>query len=292
MTEASNSKANDRRGVIISVGVHAFILLLLYFLIAWRPPDPPIPQYGILINFGLSDQGSGDTQPETQPNTIDPVSEPEEAPTETAEETAETTEPVEDITEEAPAEEVVEEVTTTEDIDSPDVQPEEPQEETVPDKAEEPQPKPEQEKLKENTDDKKSTPSEGDSQEESKTPSQGDDKDKEGDKGDDQGSIDSRALYGNQGGGQGAALDLAGWNWDFEPQPDDQSNEEGRIVFEIKVDDQGYVLSIRTVEKTVSNAVERVYRRAVEEVTFSPTSDNAIPAPTSTGRITFIIKSR
>ena len=120
--------------------------------------------------------------------------------------------------------------------------------------------------------------------------SHGDDSDQTGDKGDETGEIDARALYGTPGGGGGASLDLAGWIWDYVPQPEDTSNEFGRIVFEIKVDDHGEVIGVRTLEKTVSPRVEQIYREEVESLTFSPTSLNTVPAPVSTGKITFIIK--
>jgi hypothetical protein len=63
---------------------------------------------------------------------------------------------------------------------------------------------------------------------------------------------------------------LSGWRWDFEPNPPDTSNENGKIVFEIKIDDRGEIISVRTLEKTVSPEVERIYRQEVESLTFSP----------------------
>ena len=120
---------------------------------------------------------------------------------------------------------------------------------------------------------------------------QGDKPGETGDQGNPEGKVDARSLYGNPGGG-GPALDMSGWNWDHLPKPADVSNEEGRIVFEIKIDDEGEIISIRTIEKSVSDPLVRIYRSEVEKLTFSPTSDNARPAQTSTGRITFIIKSR
>ena len=84
---------------------------------------------------------------------------------------------------------------------------------------------------------------------------------------------------------------MSGWMWDFIPKPNDQSDENGRIVFSITIDDNGEILSIRTVEKTVTPAVERIYKAEVEKLTFSTTSDNTRPAATSTGTITFVIKT-
>ena len=121
--------------------------------------------------------------------------------------------------------------------------------------------------------------------------SHGDNIDKEGDKGDPEGEIEAKALYGNKGGG-GGSLDMAGWEWDSPPNVNDQSNENGRIVFEIEVDDEGELISVRTIEKTVSIAVEKIYKQEVEKLTFSRTSQHAVAAPTSSGKITFIIRLR
>lgn len=99
-------------------------------------------------------------------------------------------------------------------------------------------------------------------------------------------------LYGNPGRGGGSSLDMAGWMWDFKPEPEDTSSETGRLVFEIKVNEEGEILSVRRLESTVSSTVEKIYRQEVEQLTFSKTSDNALVAPISTGRITFVIRSR
>jgi hypothetical protein len=123
--------------------------------------------------------------------------------------------------------------------------------------------------------------------------SQGEKENKAGDVGNPYENVESRALYGKQGGSAGGpSLDLAGWRWDYEPNPNDNYEENGRVVFEIRVNDNGEVIGVRTLEKTVSPTVEQLYRREVEKLTFSPTSDNTIPAPISTGKITFIIQSK
>src|SRR5690606_34045857 len=102
----------------------------------------------------------------------------------------------------------------------------------------------------------------------------------------------ARALYGTQGGGGGGpALEIAGWTWDQAPNKKDNSAENGRIVFEFKIDDQGYVVSTRTIESTVSPAVVQFYKDQLQSVTFSQTNSSA-PPPMTTGKVTFVIKSR
>ena len=56
--ERQKEKKNKRIALFTSLGIHAAILLLFFFLVAWRAPNPPLPEYGIELNFGLDDQGS------------------------------------------------------------------------------------------------------------------------------------------------------------------------------------------------------------------------------------------
>ncbi len=292
-TRLKQEEKNKKVGLIISGAFHLLLLLAFLFVIAWKEPDPPIPEYGIELNFGTSDVGTGNVQPETDP--LDSPEEeeaaPEELPEEVIEEAIEETETIE----ETPVEETAEQPQTTDNTQaSPDVvdktkkeekQPVEEvkQEESQQPEVEEKQPEKQPEAGAKGKDGENDTP---------QNSNQGDNIDKEGDKGDEQGSLDSRALYGQQGGGGGSSLEMTGWVWDFKPQPKDNSNENGRIVFEIKIDDQGEIISVRTLERSVSPAIEKIYRAEVESLTFSKTSDNSLAAPISTGKITFVIKSK
>lgn len=112
-----------------------------------------------------------------------------------------------------------------------------------------------------------------------------------GDKGNPEGKVDAKSLYGAPGGtGSGVSLNISGWGLGSRPQVDDDSDETGKIVFQIKVDDRGDILSVRTMETTVSAAVVEVYKRAVQRVRLVPKS--SVTPPVSTGTITFIIKSK
>lgn len=275
---AVEENKNKKIGLIVSVGAHLLLLLLFFFMLAWKEPDPPLPEYGIELNFGMDNTGSGETQ-RPQPTRVveeQPEEEVAEPEPEEVEEVKETPQPV--------IEEVVEEL----EVEEPptEVQPEESPVEVK--KVEEPQPQaiaePKEEvKPKEVTE----TP-----KEKAVAANQGDNVDKPGDKGKEEGEIDARAIYGAKGAEKGASLQMTGWNWDFIPRPDDKSAEDGRIVFQVTIDDEGYVIRVTTLEKTVSPAVERIYREEVEKLTFSRTADNLRPAPTSTGKISFVIKSR
>ena len=306
---ASKEKKYDRLGLIASISIHAALLLLFIFLLAWQAPDPPIPQYGIVVNIGTDNPGSGRVQPRRRPVETRKVREKEpEEPKPQKQEPVE--EPVKETPEEVrqkPVEQPPEESAekpVTQPEPSPVVEKKEkkttPQKKVQP-KKQTPEKKPEPPKKTQPT---RKTPEkkpvdnnppkvdgQGKSDKEPAKSNQGDRPGKTGDQGKPSGTVDSKALYGSQGGGSGSRLDLAGWNWDELPRPDDRSQESGRIVFEIKVDDQGEIIAVRTIEKTVSPAVEKIYRNEVENLTFHKTAGNTRPAPVSTGRITFIIKA-
>lgn len=289
-----NQKNKDKQiGWLVSFSVHALILVLFFFIMAWQAPDPPLPEYGIELNFGLEQAGSGFEQPTVTPTppTIEDEGEPEEQIEEVQEQIIE-----------EPQESVPEEETAAEEL--PDSRQEDSPVETQP--TEEPTPA---DPVKKEIDEEGQPGSEPVKQETVVEPkvakkvanpktlypgasSQGSKEKEAGDAGDPEGSVDSRALLGKSGGGGGPSLDLAGWRWDNTPNPNDNSKENGRIVFIIKVDDNGEVFSVITRERTVSATVEQLYRREVEKLTFSPISGNTIIAPISTGKITFIIRSK
>jgi periplasmic protein TonB len=284
---------DKRIGWLVSISVHALIILLFFFILAWQAPDPPLPEYGIELNLGIEEDGSGFEQPTATPTV--PVEEEQGEPEQQVEEI---TEEIIEEPEEAEVNEVptVEELPDSQQEDSPvEAKPAEVKETPLPvEKEVEEKPVPVTKPVEE--------PKEEPKPEEKKvdanalypgSSSQGKSDNKAGDAGSKEGTVDSRALYGKSGGGGGGpSLDLAGWRWDSEPKPNDNSKENGRIVFEIKVDDSGVVIGVRTLEKTVSPTVEQLYRREVEKLTFSPLSGNTIPAPISTGKITFIISSQ
>lgn len=106
-------------------------------------------------------------------------------------------------------------------------------------------------------------------------------------------AIDERGLYTiNQDKQAGALLELVGWIWDNVPQPQDHTSETGKLVFEIRVDDLGEVIAVKTIEKTVSPLVEQIYQEALAKLSFSKTTENAAYAPISTGKVTFIIQAK
>lgn len=292
MIENPQEKKNKQIALVTTVGVHVLLFLLFLFVIAWRAPDPPLPEYGIELNFGTDDVGTGTIQPEDPAGSQQPSEDEVE----------------ESNTDQQESQEQVQEETTQEESTPVQEQAVTPQESTVAVKEKKTETKPvekpkEQEKKEvvktetkpvettqktqtQTTAEKTTTDNK-----EGKPVSHGDDANKTGDKGDPKGELDNKALYGKQGGGNnGAGLDLAGWNWDYIPNPNVPNNETGRVVFEIKVDDSGEIISIRTIERSVSLEAENICRKEVEKLTFSKTGTN-VPA-ISTGRITFVIRSK
>lgn len=108
-------------------------------------------------------------------------------------------------------------------------------------------------------------------------------------------TIDQRGIYKPQNNvahnddSDNVKLNLQGWIWDSSPTIIDDSKEIGKIVFEITVDEVGEIIKIKTLESTVSNSVEQIYRNAVSKLTFSQTTAQPIDGITK-GTITFILK--
>jgi len=303
MSESEQEKKNKRVAMISTAGITVLILLIMFLVVAWRAPDPPLPEFGIELNFGMDDSGSGDVQPRQ------PAGQPEAIPEEIVEETSEESEPepaeeVAEIEEAAPQEPEPAQEQIVSKVESPVAVKEEPKKEVKP--VEKPVEKPAEKKTETKPEPVKETPKptpkavytpgaekkDASANKQGEAGSQGDDVNKAGDKGSPEGTVDAKALYGKSGGGEGgSSLDLAGWQWDSRPAPSIPQNELGGIVkFEIKVDDRGEILSIRTLERSVSPETEQICRKAVEKLTFSKTGAN-VP-PISTGTITFVIRSR
>lgn len=257
---------NKRIGWLTSIGVQLVMLVLFYFIVAWKEPFPPIPEYGIELGFTTSAGAPAASSPSEQaPETEEvPEEQVEEASNENTEETVETES--ENISEQPIPESKVESPVKVEESQTKETKTPE---------------------VKKEVDNRAvMQPSETKSDETSENPSEGKEEEKE---------LDQRAIYGskgtNTGDNEGANLALSGWIWDFKPKPDDTSDQSGKIVYKITVDQDGYLVKIETVTSTVSPTVERKYRQAVEKLTFSKTADYKT-APVSTGTITFIIKSK
>jgi len=288
--EAVNEKKNKRIAAATTIGLHALLFVFFFFAVGWRAPDPPYGSMeGFVINLGFDDQGSGDIQPIVPIGSEQAETQPEETPAETTQQEEKATE-----TEQKPVEE---QLTSNDEtaVAIKDVKKEEKKEEK-PVKAEE--------NPKDKTDQKGATKEaekplvvykpDANKKTDGKTGQpggEGDDVNKKGDKGQPDGQLGPGAYKGKAGGGGGgSSLNIDGWLWDEIPKINAPSSESsGRVVFQIKVNAEGEIIDIKTLERSLSLEMENICRREIEKLTFSKTGTN-VPS-VSTGKITFVVLS-
>jgi periplasmic protein TonB len=253
-------KDKERKGIITSVIIHALAILLFFFITVWRQPDPPTPGMpGIELNFGFDAVGSGDT------NTKDPASEEATEPTEASA----TTDPVDATTSPIESDHVV-----------PDTKP------TTNPTSTTPKPT--------NTTSPQQTQSTNPNQATTKPSGDGDSQQK-GNQGQTSGTIDGKGLYpgdGGKGNGKGGdgALSMAGWHLEAEPKVNNLEKETGKVVFSVKIDDEGNILGINVIEKQVSEVLVQRCKDEINKMEFVKNSNNGSTAPFSTGTITFLFR--
>lgn len=283
MSQALFSPAEERKRKASSAGLSLLIVALLalgLWFIRLLPPDPPLSA-GVEVNFGFDEAGFGtvSTYEAAGGEANPPTTETEIGEAQASETTSNTSEGTATSSEDNLA--------TSDNPDSPLEVPDKPSE-SAPAKKSEPNPEP----KKDSRDGAKPAGS-GAKAEGTGKANDGNKPGATGNQGLTSGDINNLNYDGNGGkGGAGASLDMSGWKWDSRPAPEDRSEENGKIVFEVKVDENGDILSVRTLEKTVSPSVERVYREEVLKLTFSRTKDNRSAAPVSVGRITFLIRAK
>lgn len=306
-------KDSKRKSAIVTFVLNVLLLLAFYFIVVWQQPIPPLPTYGLELNLGFTDTGSGNRNSpnapsETPSQSVEQAAPGEVAPvvtqpatpapspkTETAKpkntskpaaNQAVTTKPSPIRGEEKAAEQTKKpEPTKTEPVKTVTT-PAKSEAETTTQKA------PEQPKIDQraifgaggNTG-KSTTPASGGAQGSSNA---------KGDEGRPTGTVDGRAIMGEGSGkgtnsGAGYSLDLAGWDFASRPNINDRvSTRNGRIVFKITVDDSGRVVQAVPLEYNVSNDVLAYYRQVVNQISFKKSGGAA--ADFSTGKITFVIK--
>ena len=275
----------NNKGLLISMGIHAALLLGFFFMIAWTVPNPPpggSPD-GIAVNFGVDDFGMGENneQPSVQ-NEAQPVKE---------EQQEEISKPIE-----ADESEVV---TTTEETP---YKVEEKKDKKVKETKKVIEPVKDPKETKATTDSKTATVAKPTL--DSRNSMGNGDKNKAGDQGKETGTLNSKNYYGNGNsgnggdgpggngpGGDGTGLNMSGWRWTSAPKVKDNSGESGKIVFKITVDEEGTILTAYPVENQLSPSVTKIYKEAVMNLTLEKTSGSKA-AENSTGYITFIIRTK
>ena len=287
--ESENDRKSKRVGLIATLTFHGAIALILILLVAWKAPNPPLPEYGIEINLGFDDSGMGDIQPQTEVGN-EGLSEETAAQPEQTQPQAQTVE--ENTT--TPQEEVVTNETNPVSVKEEKKEVKEEVKKETP-KEVKPTPKEEKKVIKEEAVyTPKETTDNTTQQKKGENLSQGDDKNATGDKGQPTGTLDPNAsfsgLQGGGAGGNGTGLDLAGWTWDRKPDPKIPENESGRLVFEIEVDGDGHITKLIAIERGLSAQAERICKDEIYKLTFTSTGAN-VP-PISKGKITFVVKAQ
>lgn len=269
--DKTHQLTEDAKAWIGSITLHVIILSLLTFTLVWKPQIPPPVEYGIEVNFGNDNEGFGEDQSFDNSGTTPNQTVPQ---------------PSEDRNNESQQKQDAgsEQLLTSEDDEAPAVLPSS----KKPDQKE--TPAPETKVAKGNPSPQALFPSEN------PAPSSNNNGNKPGTTGDmgvPDGNPDARGIYeGVPGKGKGgSSLDMAGWRWDRRPDIKDESEEQGKIVFQVKVDEDGNIIAVTVLEKSVSPALVKKYQKEVEELTFSKISGNSTSSG-ATGKITFIITSR
>lgn len=237
---------NERRAAMLTVLSLFIIFLWMFFHVILSAPDPP-EEYGMEVNFGTTDVGSGDDQPleelKTQP--VEEVT-PEEPVEEVVEEITESVEEVvEEVVEDVITEETVEEVPVVTPVkEVPKEQPKEvvPVEKPKETPKVEPKKEPTPPKPDKSTEDALSSVLNGPPADGKSSGNEGDDNEA-GDKGNENGDPNAPDYYTNPGNGSGGNYDLIGRLPLRRPIPDYPCKKEGRVVVSIKVDRSGKVIS-------------------------------------------------
>ncbi|MEX2592780.1 MAG: energy transducer TonB [Anditalea sp.] len=303
---------NKRKAMIITVIVNVLFLVAVYFMVVWRQPVPPIPKFGLELNLGFTDAGSSNNQTTTPPSVSDAQNTEAPAPGDPSPQVTEAEVPVakpETKTAQPTPSESKSSFETKSKVPSPiegaEKTSEAVNESTLPKEADKPVTKPAEKEAEETVQKAEEKPkvdpraifgargNTGKSEEESSGSNQGSSTQR-GDEGNPTGTVDGRSIMqsgkGNAGEGAGYNLELAGWDFSSKPDiKDNVSTRNGKIIFQITVDDNGRIVQAIPLEYNVSNEVLTYYRGIVNQLTFKRQSGNP-SAEYSTGKITFIIK--
>jgi len=261
-----SEKNNRFKGVVGTIGFHLLALLaVLYFALSTPLPLPG--EEGVEVNLGSSDQGMGYVQEQSPPPQQQPP--PALPPPQTDPEP----EPEEDIitqdVEEAPAieEEDVEEKDEEKQEEVPSAESQVPNEEVVQEAEVEPEPQPEPPKVNDRALYKGNSNTDGDGSNQGETG-------EPGDQGKPNGIIDATNYDGSGGlGDEGVGYDLGGRGAKHLPKPAYDSEEQGKVVVDIKVDRNGKVVSAIAGAKgtTISDLhLRRLAEEAALRSVFSP----------------------
>ncbi|PKK38297.1 hypothetical protein BWI96_00440 [Siphonobacter sp. SORGH_AS_0500] len=303
-------RRNRSVALMVTTGIYVLLFLLLWLVGMWKLTPPPEPMVGIeLANIGSGALGSGDIQTRNKPSKLTNREESKPAKEEVKEERVRKPEvkevvPVKKVT----TPKAVEAPLKTSKVESPVKVPPRPEpKEVKPVETKTPAPatpaktvsKPvEQPKV----DTKglygkaKSNGTNGTSDNPGGNNNGPAGNKGVGDYGAPDGKVDGRGLYGKGSGGgggtgNGSSLSMTGWTWSRKPSPQGL-NSDGKVVFRIKIDENGNLISKSVVESTLSPADVRKCEREIERLEFVPTNSAGSRAAQSSGTITFVVRSQ
>ncbi|WP_375416006.1 hypothetical protein [uncultured Hymenobacter sp.] len=270
---------HQREALAITVGIHA-LLALLFFFVVFRGPDPPLTDLGgtgVELNYGLDEAGSGDVQ-STAPANDSPNREDSRPP---AQNPAPQPQPV--AAAPVPTPPAEERVITSDAEESPVSAP--PVEAPAPPKEEVKEtPRPPR-KVAVTFTPKGQADGGGNGQSgTSNAPTGNNNGDRPGtvgDQGDARGTLNGDALYGNPGtggpgrGGSGGGLEMSGWAIDSTPKVEAVDDNSGVVRFKIKITEEGEVEAVTKVSGNVSAAQEKLCRDALTNASFRRTNSGA-----------------
>ena len=251
-----------KKAFYLTVGTNILFFLLLMIIVAWKETYPPPEEYGIELGFENNELSDADSESF------------EENDEEVEDQILENLEIEESMEPETIIEDAVEDNTTSNDSESSDLD--------------------EIQEIEITNDSESELSVDVSSENETNNKNESIDSSTINERSPSSKIIDERAIFKNksssESGSKGSSLEMQGWVWDFEPNPIDNSRESGKIIFEIIVDYYGEIIGLKTLETTLSPAIEDIYREEILKLTFSPTN-NDNPAEVSKGKITFIIKN-
>ncbi len=304
---SQEEKQNRKKAVFYTIIVNCMLLLVFWFSNIWTGEDTVIkeqPSGGFIVNYGTSEVGSGKIETHNIPNKSElnveskkEIVKPEITKTKIVKSKPIAEAPVMSSTEKSNYK-----VKESKVIPTKTVTPKPTPEKVVVAKQ------PEQPKVNQSAMFKKpKSQANGSIGTDSRAGGNSNGNDKPGtigDKGQADGTIGAGTIYkgpkgngtgpgsgGAGSGGNGSSVNITGWTWSSKPIINDDSDEVGLIRFSIKIDDNGDILSLKVIEKTVSSSLADKYKKAIERVNFKPTSSADRP-PTSTGTITFRINNK
>ena len=224
-------KKSKRKGIIGTILIHALLMIAFLFM-GLKYQDPPPAEEGISINFGFSEQGVGEVDPESTEELTEIVQE------EIIEQQIESTEKI--VTQSLVETPVVEKTEKKKKI----IKKEEPKEEVIEEK------KPEVNKKALYPGSKKT-----------KTTSEGNKKG-DGNQGSIDGNPNSEVYEGGGIGKNGTAYQLGGRKVEFKAKPTYKLQVEGKIVVIITVDRLGNVINAIPGAKGSTTLNKQLLQRA------------------------------